>query len=1019
MIHPEALLPVIIMAIAGILAVSISIMTLKWRNDPGGIYFILMMAAVAIFAFADSFEAAALTIPAKIMWAKISYVGVVSIPPLWFLFAVNYSQHKNWLTPIREAALWVLPLIILCLAATNEWHYFIWTSFIPISPLPGARLVYGHGLGVWINAAYAYTLMLGGSYLLIQTARQSSRLHRWQIGSVVIAGSIPWLGNLLYILNLNPWPGLDITPIAFVLTGLLLAGSLYKFQLFDLRPVAFEVVFDSIGDGVLVLDNGNRLVSINATGLRWLCLDDKAIGRNIFDILPINEVLQRFENTTQLNTRLETGEGEERRVYDLTITPLNDMHGRLQGRVALLHDVSHKQALLDQEHLYGRQVELLNQITHAAIGTKDLESMLQTLADHLGELFNADGAFLTLWDEGLQRVIPKAAYGVLKDIYPSYHPESGEKTITESALNIGHVIVIEDAFNSPHLSSRIASLFPTRSLLALPLIADGRKQGAAIIGFNQSHVFSPREISLGEQVGGQIALAIAKAQLLDAETRRVDQLTALQSMSQMVVSSLELNQVFETVINILHNTFGYHYVSIYRLFEDNLHLNAQVGYPEESILWEIPVNTGVMGRAVRSRQPQFIRNAMADPDFLRASQDVTSEICVPLLKGQVVLGTLNIESTLQRSLDESDLQLLITFANQVVVAIENASLFEAEREQRKLAEALREVGLALSENLDFEVLLDRMLVEIGRVIPYSSASVILMDKEREFAHISRLSGYEQYAKEVVERVSALKIEVAKTPTLKTMLETCQPMIIADTLNDPNWQKLTEYPRTRSWAGAPIILRNQVIGFLSLDKVEPGFYRLEHTEKLAAFTSQAAVAMENARLYAEVQHLAILDELTGLYNRRGLFDLGMRELDRSNRFGYSSVALFIDIDHFKLFNDTYSYAVGDQVLRQLAYCLRANLREFDVIGRYGGEEFIAILPEVDLQTAYGIAERVRAAAEALRVNTEYGETNFTISIGVCQHKIGTLDVGKLIDSAGLALHEAKEKGRNRVEMLGEE
>ena len=286
MIQPEALLPIIIMAVAGILAGLISIYTWKWRNAPGGLHFVLMMAAVAIFAVMDSFEAAAMTIPAKIMWAKVSYLGVVSISPLWLMFAINYSQLKNWLTPARVAALWILPLVILCLAATNEWHYFIWNSFTPVSPLPGARLIFGHGLGVWIHAAYAYALLLSGSYLLIQTARRSSRLHRRQIGLVVIAALIPLSGNLLYISNLNPWPGLDITPITFVLTGLLMAGSLYKFQLFDLRPVAYEVVFDSIGDGVVVLDNRNRLAAFNPTSRRWLCLDDDAVGRNIFDILP-------------------------------------------------------------------------------------------------------------------------------------------------------------------------------------------------------------------------------------------------------------------------------------------------------------------------------------------------------------------------------------------------------------------------------------------------------------------------------------------------------------------------------------------------------------------------------------------------------------------------------------------------------------------------------------------------------------------------------------------------------------
>ncbi len=161
---------------------------------------------------------------------------------------------------------------------------------------------------------------------------------------------------------------------------------------------------------------------------------------------------------------------------------------------------------------------------------------------------------------------------------------------------------------------------------------------------------------------------------------------------------------------------------------------------------------------------------------------------------------------------------------------------------------------------------------------------------------------------------------------------------------------------------------------------------------------------------------MVDELTGLYNRRGLFELGKRELERSIRFNHPLVALFLDIDHFKVFNDTYSYAVGDQVLRLFASCLRLHLREFDLVGRYGGEEFVVLLPEADLHAANEVAERVRSSVETLRVQTEQGETSITVSIGVCAKTPQLLDLETLIDRAGQALHLSKQQGRNQVVVM---
>ena len=869
-------------------------------------------------------------------------------------------------------------------------------------------------------------------------------------------------------------------------------------------------------------------------------------------------------------------------------TPLRDSRGQLHGRVALLHEIRHERALLNAEHHRARQMEILNTITRTALSTPDYQNMLQVLADSLGELFDADGACLTLWNEEQQRTIPGAAYGTMREMYLTAKPEPGEQTMTEAVLDAGHVLVVEDTSNTAYLNPRLAALFSTSSILALPLIADRQKLGAVFIAFKSPHPFTPEEITLGEQAAGLVAVSITKAQLYEVESRRSAQLTAQQSISQAVVSSLDLDKIFDTVVNVLHDTFQYRYVSIYRLYDETLYLEAQVGYPAELVLGEIPVNQGVMGRTVRTRQPQFIQEVTADPDFLRAALDVQSEICVPLLKEQTVLGTLNVESPLLHFLTDADLQQLITFASQVVVAIDNTSLFQAEREQRKLADALRVMGMALSESLDFEAVLDRLLDEIGKVVPYDAASVMLLDEEHQRAHISRLRGYDQPGVVRAWKTISLDYDVATTENLLRMAETGKPLIIPDTEADPAWADVHITAHLRSWAGAPIILRGQVIGFLSLDKTEPRFYHPGHAESLAAFTSQAAiaienariftemqrraekerllfaatrdftdgldtdavlhaivshmvnglgvdgctvsrwdqakdcvvtlldynsspeytidtpghsyplaeypvtraviesrqprflyvddplidpseyalmkkfgnkallmlplivgrerqvfgivelfrrddtrpynksdlelaqsftaqaaVAIENARLYAETQRLAIVDELTGLYNRRGLFELGPREFERATRFKHPLAALFLDIDHFKLFNDTYSYAVGDKVLRHFANCLRANLREFDLVGRYGGEEFVVLLPEADLPSASEVAERVRRSVEALLVKTDLGETNITVSIGVCMKTPEIPSLQALLDRVGQALHEAKNRGRNRV------
>ncbi|KAF0109022.1 MAG: sensor histidine kinase lipoprotein [Anaerolineaceae bacterium] len=199
-------------------------------------------------------------------------------------------------------------------------------------------------------------------------------------------------------------------------------------------------------------------------------------------------------------------------------------------------------AALENARLFGESqrrahhMELLNGITQASLREKNLPAMLQTLADRLGEMLDADGCYITLWDEAQQKTIPAAAFGAFRATYPAMRPQPGEKTLTASVMEAGHALVVEDAFDTPYISKRIAEQFPARSMIGLPLIAGKQKLGAALIEFERLHQFTPDEIARGEQAAGQIALAIARARLLEQVQENVLQ---LQSLSRRLVEVQE------------------------------------------------------------------------------------------------------------------------------------------------------------------------------------------------------------------------------------------------------------------------------------------------------------------------------------------------------------------------------------------------------------------------------------------------------------------------------------------------
>ena len=220
---------------------------------------------------------------------------------------------------------------------------------------------------------------------------------------------------------------------------------------------------------------------------------------------------------------------------------------------------------------------------------------------------------------------------------------------------------------------------------------------------------------------------------------------------------------------------------------------------------------------------------------------------------------------------------------------------------------------------------------------------------------------------------------------------------------------------------PLTAQGEVLGLITIqraaDAVPKEFSAIE-IELTVTLSEQIALGLSNVRLREILRHQSIVDPLTGLFNRRYMDETIARELARSRRNGVPLSMLLLDVDHFKKVNDAYGHDAGDAVLRALAHCLKNNVRESDVVCRFGGEEIVLILPECDRNTALQRAEGILAAVRQLDV--KYGPQQIgriTISIGIATYPDDGLDVEALLLSADRAMYTAKNTGRDRIVTAG--
>lgn len=646
----------------------------------------LLMLVSGLWALINSAESGVYSQSGKIFWSQIEYFTSATVPIIYLIFVSRFTGYVKYINRKSIPLLFIIPLITIILVLTSKYHNLIWTGFSEISAVTNL-MEYYHGIWFWTGyLGYNYIVFVVATIFIIGFIFRHTKTFRLQGVLIFIAGLGPWMASILYVSDNSPFPGLNIAPASISLSGLLFLISILYIRFLDLVPVARETLVETLKDGILAIDNQNRIQDINKAAISILGIPQKNIlGMSIDIIESKNEILLKTIIRNDSYESMEISIQKHDKTYQIINQKLKEQSG---SRLVIIRDITDQK---NQQTELLRQDKLLmavSKASHVLLSEKSIEKAMQKALEKIGIASEQDRVYIfeNFEDKKNGEIFINQRFewksegiGVLIN-NPELQNLSMEKISTRwyKILKKGEVISgnLSD-FNENEqifLASKNIS-----SILLVPIMFDTGFWG--FVGFDKSNEFyewKPAEKVILTTFAASLGTAIER-------NRSQDELKKQSHLRQLLteISSNYINIPLQNVDAEMKNSLSKlrRFVGADRsyIFDfdqstnncSNTFESCSSGIkPRISKLQNYPLGVDFVD-AFRSGKIMYIANVQALPDVnakeVLDPQGIKSFLAIPMIHNQECIGFLGFDWILDyHDFSETEQQILHVYAQMLV-----------------------------------------------------------------------------------------------------------------------------------------------------------------------------------------------------------------------------------------------------------------------------------------------------------------------------------------------------------------
>src|SRR5665213_1831130 len=659
----------------------------------------------------------------------------------------------------------------------------------------------------------------------------------------------------------------------------------------------------------------------------------------------------------------------------------------------------------------------VNLATSSFVGP-EIQQMLSQALERVLSVVRMPAGALFLHHGHAQGPTSVVAVGLSENFCAVAHEEGLDDHFVDMVSRLGGLVVFRDLGRSSSWAAlegeeafrrfrQLATSQQLRTVVGISLQAKEQAFGVLFLGTAESRRFSAAELRLLLALGHQIGMAVENSYLVQQSARRTQELHMLNEIGRALSSTLDPETLFDTMLTEIKRLFdvSYFLVALHDPAHNEIRFEAEVRDGEV-----IPKRSRPFGekRAVEhlmsTRQPMLIRenyNEEMKKLGLEPQHAHKGSFCgVPLMLYERPIGAMILQSPCERSLDFGHMEMMRVLASEAVIALENARLFREERAKSRRLALFNTISRNIITTLKPDEMLAKIAEQLDPCLDYSHVGIGLLDYSAKEVEIQAEAG---------RRKGALGRRLRFDGNIVGHVARTGQMAVVR-YDDQNSTGEPILEGSESAIAFPIVYGDQLHGVLYVESDKTSDFPQEEILFLATLADIISGALHNAMAFQKAQEQAITDGMTGLKTHRFFMEALTREWKRSTRAGHSFSIVLLDLDRFKFVNDFYGHLDGDLVLQRVAQILGLNCRRSDVVARYGGDEFIILMPETDIDQCNQLAGKLRAW---ICSDTVLREKNVTSSFGVATFPLNGSTPQELIQVADSSMYLSKHQGGNAV------